>query len=373
MKPIKTLVETMKETGWWPEDFDSEHEGETVGQVVVLERMDQLDNSLPTRWELLPQISYPTCPYPSNVYAMVCRRTTFPTFSRVLVAADKNPGKIDPLTDCCALVPFEPLIDQYAALTPKGRIELGQQAIAACLKLIGEWPFKTLPEIFPDDTRLEPGQRVDYDPAEWIIDGEDMLKNEFVRTYYMINTRAKLALTVVIAAGKENHPESIDPYRDCCAKFTYPKLGRRIGLFLRGAKAPAKHTIPDLERGAIAALLDSLGAWPPGRDINTNKPSRLEIRDLLQSAISKLMRFIPPAGTSPVRENLELLQSLLAKHKNKPAHNDTAYFIELFRTLNASLDEAISVEDADQAFARFLAAGEERLGELKGQNAPGYR
>ncbi len=286
---------------------------------------------------------------------------------RVLVA-DKNTGAINPLTDCCALVPFDPLIDEFGALTPKGRAQLGQQAIEACLKLIGEWPFQTVTEMFPDHTRLEPGQRVEYDPAEWIIDAEDMFRNDIVRTYYMTNKRARVALGVVIAAGKENHPESIDPYRDCCAKFTYPKFIRRIGFLFTGVKAPPKHTIPDLEKGAIAALLDSLGVWPPGRDINTQKPTRLEIQELLQNAVSTLARFGTPSG-SYLQENREFLRSLLAKHENKPMHNETAHVIELLHALNASLDEARSVEAAELACARFQTAGQERFAELKRKEA----
>jgi hypothetical protein len=261
-----SLVEIMKKTDWWPLDLPSLHEGEIRGQIVVLERISQ-DNWVPFRWRVHSEMTDATSlPLPFNGYDMICGTTTPSTHCRVLVAANKETGQIDPLTDCCALVPFDPINNTF--LTPKGRVELGQQAIEACLRVNGQWPnpVKTLAELFPDHIRLEPGRPVAYDPTEWVI-AEGKYRDAVIRTYLMSNMRARLDLGVMIAAGKETQPESIDPYRDCCAKFDKPSLLTKLYFRLYGYKAPSNKEIEDLARAAIAVVLDSLGAWPPGRDI----------------------------------------------------------------------------------------------------------
>jgi hypothetical protein len=348
----KTLVAVMRETGWWPSDLSSFYEDPETGnvsnsgQIVVLESVEPSSDP-PFNWNVKSEeTDSDSLSLPFKRYEMKCKLTTPPTFCTVLVAANRN--AINPLTDCCALVPLGGLAN--GTLTPKGRIQLGQQAIIACLKIAGQWPhpldFKKVPAMFPDAIRLEPGKPVVYDPAEWILDGEGLYRDEVFRTYLMRNARAKAMLFVSILVDKEKRPESIDPYQDCWANKL--PFRDRIRSRLNGFKSPS----PELCRAAIAVLLDSVGAWPPDRDIKKQKPERLEIRELLQAAISTLERFNPPSGSS-AGEDIHFFRSMLAKHEDKPIHKNAGMALEWFRSLNTSLDKATSLEDLEQALARF--------------------
>jgi hypothetical protein len=218
--------------------------------------------------------------------------------------------------------------------------------------------------MFPTQTRLEPGQRVEYDPDEWIIDGDGMFKNDFVRAYHMVNKRAKVALGAVISARKEDHPESIDPFKDCCAMFQKPPLATRLHFALRvkDFKAPSKKEILDLERGAIATLLDSIGAWPPGRDNTKNKPRYQQLRELIQAAIAKLERANPPKE-SFVDGALQALRQFRTEHNSRTLPYDSEH-IAMFQRLNASLDSTSSFDEIEQALKRFLSEAKERKAHL---------
>jgi hypothetical protein len=264
----QTLVGVIRETGWWPSDLESRYKDpetgklSNVGQYVVLERVDLTDDSPPVRWEVRSEkTDSSSLPMPFDRHDMVCGLTDLPTFCTVVVAADRD--ATNPVTDCCALVPFG-LND--VRLTAKGRIDLGQQAIVACLKITGRWPVnwkKYVSELFPESIWLEPGNPIVYEPAEWITDREGVYRDEIVSHYLMRNTRTNVIVAVGIAVAKEKRPESIDPYRDCWAIVKKPPLGTRILMRSEGFSAPST----ELCRAAISVYLHSLGVWPP--DANT--------------------------------------------------------------------------------------------------------
>ena len=267
----RSLAEIMKTTDWWPLDLPSIYEGEVRGQVVLLEQIKHKDWA-PFAWHVHSEMTDLTSlPIPFKGYNLLkaynnkrsYENTAEAAHCRVLVATRKGSETIDPLTDCCALVPFDPINDRF--LTPQDRIEFAQEAIQTCLMATRQWPYpvKTLAELFPQEIRLEPGKPVAYNPTEWISDLECGYRDAVVRTYSMSNLRVRADFGVMVATGKEQHPASIDPYRDCFARFDKPSLLTRIHFRLYGLKAASTDELRDLAQVAIVAFLDKLGVWPP--------------------------------------------------------------------------------------------------------------
>jgi hypothetical protein len=173
----------------------------------------------------------------------------------ILVASAND--SINPLTDCCALVPYDPFNE---FLTDEERIVWARKAIHALLKGMKPRPSKptfmdwktTMKESGMLFFTLQPGQPIRYDPSEWKT--EPGHADSVVRIFTMFHAPTKLTLQLSIDAGKD--PESIDPFEDCCVVWEKPD-------FLQRSFSPSDETVKEMCGAAIAVHLDSLGAWPP--------------------------------------------------------------------------------------------------------------
>jgi hypothetical protein len=146
----------------------------------------------------------------------------------------------------------------------------------------------------------------------------------------------------MIDIEKEQHPETLDPFADCCATFPRPGgLGGGL-LRLRGVKAPNVAEANELCRQAIAAHLDSLGVWEMRKIRLEQEPLRLMIEELISKA-GKLSRnsSIETAG-----------RKLLAVLDAGKVHPDAAGMTNELRALMTELDTLTQEAQA------FLAGGE---------------
>ena len=289
-KPIKTLVEVMQETGWWPSDLPSLYKdpksGETIpgGQVVVLEKVTDASKGevnmdmAPYGWQVMSErvdstslpCSFKRYRITLPVVSAVLKAPTVPPHCDVLVAIKKH---INPLTDCCALVPFDPLNE---IVVPEGRLDFAQRAIVACLQVIEAWPYppsgdvdllepiiKNPKKFAHSKNRLIPGRTVVYDPNEWETHPSGDFSDAAIAAYAYTHVGTQVPIVVMVPAYREKHPETINPYRDCLALAPSYILPTRLVMRLKGIKPYSEEFFKELGRAACAVHLNSLGAWPP--------------------------------------------------------------------------------------------------------------
>jgi len=189
-----------------------------------------------------------------------------PTKSRVDVAVvNGDPKTINPQTDCFGLI---------QSGNPRGT-PLGKEALILLLHGIGAWPHPVtvVPLSVLDELRLEgggasnaglfgltPEDKIVVNPDDWTK--ETSFDNGNIHSYDMTHKRTAIVVAIALR-GNTNQPETINPYIDCAASFEKPSAISR-GLFrLKGGRIPDDDTIGRVCREAIAALLQSIGAWPP--------------------------------------------------------------------------------------------------------------
>lgn len=308
--PIKTLVELIRTTGWWPPDVPSSLNGKASGEVVSLDSIAPVEfnalqwemhsekadaKSLPVafrRYELrfvvASERAVPRWPWQK-------KRTFGPNDIHVLVAdRGDDPKDINPLTDCCALVPFNEK-NQY--LHPAGRVELAKQAIAVLLTGIGAWPHRKPMSVaeaavkdMPEDCSaimLERGKDVAFKPEDWA----EPMNGPLIGFPPMVNVTmghkpTNIIFTLFMYREKVvAKPVVIDPYTDC-ATMRSRSIFLKIHDELRaeGHKLPplpSDQVIDELGRAAIVAFFSSVGVWPL-------KADNLALKLSAEKALSKL-------------------------------------------------------------------------------------
>jgi len=287
--PIRTLVEAIRTTGWWPSDVPSSLDGKTRREVVALDAVAFVDFN-PSAWEIIsptpsdskslpvPFTRRELCfiaapPRQASRWPWQKQKTLEPPHVYVLVADAADPKDINPISDCCALVPFD---ERNRDLDPAGRIELAKHAIAVCLNARGAWPYKHPISVAEAATRhvggdsraivLERGKDVACNPNEWAepVRGE-AVGYPPIRTIWMEHKPTEITFPLYIYGDKLNPPLVLNPYTDCAVITSRAALlkasesqkaeGRTV------PPVPPDHIIDELGRAAIVALFTSIGAW----------------------------------------------------------------------------------------------------------------
>ena len=115
-----SLTETMKKTDWWPLTCLRFMKGKYVAEAFWFSnRISRRQTGFPSDGAYTQQLTDVTSlPLPFDSYDMICGTTTPADALPGACRSYKETGQIDPLTDCCALVPFDP-IDEYGSSRQK--------------------------------------------------------------------------------------------------------------------------------------------------------------------------------------------------------------------------------------------------------------